>query len=338
MRKMIILVLVFLAVGCAQKGYIGKTSHHWGRDVKRIIWIQVAGLSQNHFSMLKMGVKEINDLLGVEKMPVSGRLWNFNLFTLRPSAQESFWTQLSGQSNIKGKCSDYLIDQNWKKGFEKIDIFENLPPYKNHPLSCKKNLLLGDNVRWWISGKKMKGYNESFHFQRTLPDGPGVYFDESCQNSNECQAKLYDNSREIIKKNLKRVGSQILIIRDFSFQKALKSKKILKARNILAQIDSLLSFVDSKIAGDSEALMLLTSAEVLEVEMPNDGREWEEYEKKGNNVLFHKSNVQSFIMAKGAGAERFSGIMMENEIHARLKWNPRKSERNINDIFSNLFR
>ena len=88
--------------------------HQFGLQPTRIVWIQVAGLDHEHLAMLRFSYPTANDKTALENSMCTGLAWSYNLFTLRPSPQESMLSQITGKKNIVGKCDDFSQKPIWE--------------------------------------------------------------------------------------------------------------------------------------------------------------------------------------------------------------------------------
>ena len=100
-----------------------------------------------------------------------GNMWNFNLFKIRPSARESFLSQITGSQNIKGRCEDYQNTPIWNyfegrgrvsgqlnPGFPKGSLVFSKECHRQNG-DFYKNFIL------WRMDDKLKEMAEPFHFQ-----------------------------------------------------------------------------------------------------------------------------------------------------------------------------
>ena len=125
--RVMVLGVSLILVQCAQIGGLNFKKHSFGLHPDKVIWIQLAGLSLDHLSMLRFSYPSAQDVTSFEKMTCVGQLWGFNLFTLRSDAKSGFLSQLTGSQNIKNQCVDYKKKPIWPSflgsGY-KIGIFE----------------------------------------------------------------------------------------------------------------------------------------------------------------------------------------------------------------------
>ena len=129
---------------------------------------------------------------------------------------------------------------------------------------------------------------------------------------------------------LKVSSKNIIIVRDFNFQNALKKKDISLAKESLQEIDRLINSIsrDKK----SDLLIVVSGAESLPIEFPLQGKEWSDFEKTGKNIIYKNSSLMSPVLARGAMSENFCGIFEESEILKRLIHRPEEKVFNWDSI------
>ena len=124
-----------------------------------------------------------------------------------------------------------------------------------------------------------------------------------------------------------------LIVRDFSFERALAQNKIGKAREILLELDSLhFNIKKVMLNKDKETLVLVTSTAARPIEFPNQGKQWKSYEKAGKNIIYKKPSLISSAWAWGSRAENFCGFYEESQIFSRFS-SPFKGQGLLRRIF-----
>ena len=80
----------------------------------------------------------------------------------------------------------------------------------------------------------------------------------------------------------------------------------------------LYSFFLSEMKDDKEMLVILSGSGPLNLEFPESGKKWFQFEKSGKNVVFRRESLMSPIIATGASSENFCGIYHEAGIFKRL--------------------
>jgi hypothetical protein len=326
---------VFL-LSCARVQTLNMEKHKYSERPRHIVWIQIAGFSEQHLPLLKFNIPEASYKTAFEQSDCLGKMWNYNLYELRPDAGKSFLSQLNGSKNIKGQCEDFEARPVWgileEIGFSTSVLESGLNEEQSLERSIKcpqaggispdKNRLfrMGPDVSTSGDGKK------SFHYQDS-PDSmaqimqPGIYYDKSCQK-NVCFSSLSNNFKALWLQSIKEQNNSLFLIRDFNFQKALRKKDIVFAKESLQEIERILIQVGSLKRDD--VLVLVTGAESMNLEFPKEGKEWAEFERSGKNVIFRNSALMSPVMATGPMSENFCGLFDESEMLKRVIYKPER--------------
>ena len=170
---------------------------------------------------------------------------------------------------------------------------------------------------------------EAFHYQGKGRFRPGrFYYDKSCEGKN-CYSTLLSNISFLYSHFRREGGGHFFLVRDFSYEKALKEKNIPKARKILTELEEVMRYFYAQWPEgkggalrkkDGGTLFLVTSAGPRGVEFPLQGLKWSMFEKQGKNALFRRQALLAPVMASGARAENFCGIFEESEVLRRLLW------------------
>lgn len=335
-KSYLFLIFAFISLSCTKVQTLNLKSHSYSGKPKNIIWFQVAGFQEEHLAMARFSAPQGVGRSNFEDMSCVGKIWNYNLYDLRPSAGSGFLSQMVGSKNIKNSCEDYNMTPMWgyvnqagyKVGVFEVEAKQNSIDIEERCGGNKK--FLGRTTLW----KMEKGSGENlFHYLGSEKFEKGkVYIDKSCQKGN-CFATLFDNLKSIWNRFKKETGQTIFIVRDFSYLKALKERNIPRAREILLELDKSLDFLKKELSREKETLFLVTSSESLNFEMPKKGKEWFQFESRGRHVVFRNTSLLSPIMASGAGAENFCGVYEEFEVVKRIFWSPNKQTWNPLDVF-----
>ena len=319
-------IFVVFALGCASPPTLNLRKKDFNVKSQKVIWFQVPGFSESHLSLLKFSGNSPSHKLSFEQSHCLGKLWRYNLFKLRPSSFEGFMTQMTGRKSAKSDCSDFTKKPFWsylnlknknvgifEKGSEKFSSEKNFTQCSDVSINLQKD------IYYWFSKKKThSGVKNHFHFLEQGSFGKeGAYFDRAC-NSKFCDSTLLGNVKSIFKRWANEKKSYVFIIRDFSYLKAIKEKKILQLRNLLFELEELYSFFLSKMKKDKEMLVVFSGSGSLNLEFPSSGKKWFEFEKSGKNIIYKKESLMSPVMAAGASAENFCGIYREAGIFKRL--------------------
>lgn len=330
-----LIVILLLFTGCSRVQTLNLTPHTYGGKAKNIIWLQIAGLEEEHLAMIRFSSPQ-SAITSFEDVHCSGKSWSYNLYGLRPKASDGFLSQIVGSKNITGSCEDFSRKPMWNflnRSSHKVGIFEveaGAGSLSTSKTCLGKESFLSNTTLWKM---EKGGKEELFHYLGSQKfEKNKVYYDKSCLKGN-CFATLYDNVKSIWSRFKKEQGQSVFIIRDFSFLNALRSKNIPKAREILVELEKTLKFLKEENQRSNETLFLVTAAESLHLELPKKGKEWFEFESKGKKVLFRNTSLLSPVLAKGPGSENFCGIFEEYEILKRVFWETDKKSWNPLDVF-----
>ena len=321
--KMVFSITVIFS--CAQTKRIGLKQHHFNVLPQHIIWFQFPGLASEQLALLRFSLSSAERETNLERSACLGNMWNFNLFKIRPSAQESFLSQITGSKNIKGQCEDYKNTPIWEyfQGGGRISgaiesgvSDEDSLVFSQECLRQSKDFY--NNLTLWRMDDKLKNVAMPFHFQ-ALPklEKGKIYYDKSCRGNN-CESDLSGNVKAIWEQYFSDRRETFFIIRDFNYLKALKRKDIHGARKILERMESLYAYFSRFNKKNYNILLLVTGAETRRFEFPQKGREWAAFEKKGKKIIYRQSSLMSPVYAEGPRAENFCGIFPESELSKRL--------------------
>ncbi|MFN8370837.1 MAG: hypothetical protein U0T83_09475 [Bacteriovoracaceae bacterium] len=332
MFKLHLLLLVFF-LGCAKTGILNFKEFHYAAFPKRVVWIQVPGFLEEHISFQK--VINVNNLAknSFEEANCMGKMWNYNLFKLRPTAFEGSLAQLVGKKNISNTCIDTKQTPIWKflqKSGYKAAILEQVFDKKDSllklqecPLEANEQNFLHNTIFWSMSDPK-SSQSLKFHRQESQNyEDNQVYFDKSCQNGH-CFSDINSNAIYTFKDFARKNPFYVYIIRDFGLSESIKGKKVDQIREKILELDKLFHFFIEKAKEDKELLILLSSTAGMNLEFPTDGKDWINFETKGENLLFKNSSLLNPVFSFGARAENFCGLFEEAELMPRILFNSRK--------------
>ena len=341
--KLIVLSLIScVLISCGTSKTINLRNHSFDRKVSKIVWFQIAGLSEEHLAMLRFADKNANYRTVFESLTCIGKAWNHNLFNLRPSSQNGFLSQITGKNKIKNSCEDYKLKPIWsylREDGYRTGIFETgaseFQKIKNKCID-QDATFMDDTILWLMKGKTEEEDSE-FHYQDKVSfNKPGIYYDKSCQKGT-CFSNVFDNIKSIysrfIEKRKKRY--QLFLVRDFTYEEQIKKNKILKAREILVELEKTISYFYELAKVDDEMLLLITSSAAQSFEYPKKGSKWYHFEKSGKFIKYHGSNLVSPVFAYGARSENFCGMYEEYELFLRALWSPR--DKKLVDYFKDMF-
>lgn len=326
--KIVNLVLVFF-IGCAQMTSLGLKKHQFGVQPSKIIWIQIAGLEEQHLAMMKFTSSTIEQKSEFENFLCLGKMWNFNLYNLRNKSSDGLLSQITGSKNIKKECSDYQQKPIWnyliKSGY-KAAVFENYAD-KNSSLfsaeNCPDKEAFTKDLTAFISSPFVTLGEEKFHATEEIAFKNGEkYNDRSCDKKG-CFTSINENVFSVYKRFAKNKSYFLFNVRDFSFERAIREKKFKKAKRILMDISNLITLLNQEI-NYSDTLMVVSSSSPLVIDFPKEGRDWKQFEEKEKASTLKNDSLFSLALASGARAENFCGIFDESEILSRILSGPKQ--------------
>jgi hypothetical protein len=300
--------------------------HYYSERPSNIIWIQLAGFTDQQIPLLRFENPDANFHTQFETADCLGKIWAYNLYDLRPKAATSFLSQITGSKNMKGTCEDFSRKPVWNylesEGY-KTAILEN---GANAEESLEKYFSCGEVQKNFFKssyfvrmGPESRAGVERFHYQDSPTNLPGLYYDKSCQKG-LCFTSLFNNAKKILE-NVSTPGNRsFYLIRDFSYLKALRIKDLNHAREILQDLDKFIAWI--QLQKSSDTLVVVTGAEGLEVDFPKEGKEWAEFERLGKNLNLRNTTLENSVFAKGPMAENFCGLFDEAEISKRMLYKP----------------
>ena len=341
MKTFLLPLILLFAASCARVQTLNLLPHTYSERPTHIVWIQVAGFSEEHIPLLRFNNTDAANKTNLEEVDCVGKMWNFNLYHLRPEASKSFSSQMTGSKNINGTCADYdtkassvyLQEIGYEVAF--LESGATAEQSLEKSLGCPNNKMVNTiDMRFYRMGPDISPTIRNFHYQ----DSPeqisesmksGMYFDRSCQKGN-CYSTLSNNFKTLWTRLTKDRLKTFFIVRDFNFQKALKNKDLAKAQESLLEIDRILGIlpVDKK----DEILVIVSGAESLPIEFPLEGKEWAAFEKTGKNVIYKNAALMSPVLAKGPMAENFCGIFDESEMLKRTIYKPERKQFNWDSV------
>lgn len=324
MLKLISFLIIFTSIfSCAQITSLNLQKHQFGQIPTKIIWIQVAGLNEEHIAMLKFSKQTSGQKTSFEKFLCVGKAWEYNLFKIRPSAKSSFLSQITGKKNIKNSCEDYTQKPIWSymtpQGY-KVGVFEGQMSKKNSLESaneCKNDKT--DFIKGITLWKMQKGEkkNKLFHVNETRDYKDNIYYDKSCL-SGDCYSTFSQNVIGVYEQFTRKDPNHLFIVRDFDFKRNLDKKDIASVKANLIELEKITQYFQNLTQNSTDVLVLLTSAQTKNVEFPRYGNEWKTFEKTGKLIQNKKSQLISTVFASGARAENFCGIYDQSDILTRI--------------------
>ncbi len=318
MKKVILLICSYYLTSCSHYGSINLQTHEFISAPEKIIWYHIPGLSEEHISLLKFFYKDSSIQTSFEQTTCYGKTWSYNLYDVRPSARESFLSQVVGTKNVKNSCEiysfkpiwSYLSDLNFKTGIlEKSREEDSL----EQALQCGSKSFLDQTVLW----KMTKSSGKQFHYQEKNDFQKGeVYYDKACQ-SGECFNTLLNNIKGLLGTYFSNAANQFLLVKDSSLLESLENKDIKKMRDSLLEAEKVFEYLLDLQKKNPEILVLVTTSRSIPVELPDKGESWKDIARDKNKLIYKKPSVLSPLWASGTRAENFCGIYEEAEILRR---------------------
>lgn len=320
-------LLLLLFMGCAQVTSLNLKKHQFGIQPTKIIWFQVAGLEAEQIAMLRFQ-EPAERRTSFENNTCLGNTWNYNLYNLRNTSYATFLSQLTGKKNIKQECTDatlkpiwsYLATNGYTTGILEISAS---PTQSLVPLSrCPDSSFL-NNVHFWLRQEPPKAA-DTYIYSQNLPIVANKFFYDRTCTGKSCESSITDNFKAIISQLNKSSPKLLFVIRDFSYLEALEQKDLVRARGIIADIERAYGDALNLSSESDDYLILLTTGESKFVDMPDAGKPWYEFEKKGSGVQVKRTKLTNLVFASGARAENFCGIYEDAQVFERILSGPKQ--------------
>ncbi len=326
---MIKLIVLFLIVGCAQVTTLNMKKHQFGVLPTRIIWFQIAGLEEEHIALLRFS--ESGDRrTSFEDNICIGKTWAYNSYELRTSPQAGFISEITGKKNVKNTCEDANLRPIWNylsgNGYN-TGILESgaTPEQSIVSLSqCgEKGLVFLSSLYLWLKRQPTAG-DETYSSSEAITLKPNqLIFDRSC-GAKICTSSLFEDFRAIYSRFSKASHKNLFIVRDFSYLEALEKKDFARAREILSDIEKTYEVANKLTENGSDHLVLLTTASSRYIDLPNQGKDWYEFDKNFKNAEVKKSKLTNLVIANGVRAENFCGMYEDYQIFERILSGPKQ--------------
>lgn len=323
------LLFLLIVSGCAQVTSLNMQPHEFGTLPTKIIWFQIAGLEEEQLAMLRFQYAGERKT-AFEESTCIGKSWNYNLYNLRNPAEASFLSQLTGKKNIKMTCEDTALRPVWSylsgNGYN-TGIFE-IGASKQQSLvslnECgEQGLVFLSSLYFWLRKEPVAGA-QTFHYREAIPLAPNqLTYDRTCDKQG-CFSTITDDFKSLYQAFRKVSGKHLMIVRDFSYLAALEGKDIVKARVILSDLERSVADAMVNIKNSNDYLVLVTSGDSRFVDMPDQGKQWFEFEKKGANPQMKRTKLTNLVMATGSRSENFCGMYEDSQIFERLLSGPKQ--------------
>ncbi|MBY0516735.1 MAG: hypothetical protein K2P81_07500 [Bacteriovoracaceae bacterium] len=325
------LLLVFVLFGCAQVTSLNMSRHQFGRLPTKIIWLQVAGLESEQLAMLRFAYPDARETTAMESSMCTGLAWSYNLYQLRPSANLSMLSQVTGKKDFSNKCEDwnqkpvwnYLANNGYKAGVVEVDARSSESLLQAISCAGATNKYTDGAIVWAMTEKAPPG---SIPYLPSVAQSyaPGsIYWDKTC-NKSECGTSLRPAVASLYSQFSKNSAKHIFVIRDFTLLHALEKKSMTQTREALREIDRTVDMFYELSEDQSDILVLVTGAGSVDIDFPAEGKDWQNFDLKGENALVRKGELLSPVFAKGARSENFCGFYDDSQIFVRLLSGPKQ--------------
>jgi hypothetical protein len=338
--KFKLLIILAISCSCARMATLNKKSHNFSETPNHIIWIQVAGLSEEHLAFTKFNPQNISKKSILEDASCIGKAWSYNLSTLRPKALQGFMSQITGSKNITGGCEDLKQAAIWEF-FAKGGYASALLESDGDKQSSLSNLLACEGAKEYFKDVSLTLMSpmgvvegEFYHFENNQfnPKNGKLYFDKSCQKGN-CFSSLHTNAKHIYKNFLIEKTKTVFIVKDHSFQTALLKQDRAKMIETLENLEDMIRYFMSYHGTSEKSLLLISGTGSRNVEMPEQGPEWGKLLDKKTDLLYKRNSLLTPIWAMGSRAENFCGFYEEDEIFERVFWSSDNTTLDLSRLF-----
>lgn len=323
------LLLLLILMSCAQVTSLNMRKHAFGIVPAKIIWFQVAGLQNEHVAMLRFRQNGERQT-AFEQNICMGDTWAYNLYNIRPTAEASFLSQITGKKNIKSSCEDadlrpvwdYLNSHGYISGV--LEVGANAKQTLTAFNQCgQKGADFLNTLHYWLVADAPAGA-KTFYYSEEIPlKANQQFYDRSCQKGN-CSSAINDNFKGIYDRFERNSHKNLLIIRDFSYLAALEKKDFNRAREILADLERAFSYALTLSRNSSDYLVMLSSGDSRFIDMPDQGKQWFEFEKSGTNAQIKRASLTNLVLASGARAENFCGVYEDADVFERMLSGPKQ--------------
>ncbi len=322
------LPLLFI-LGCAQVTSLNLKKHQFGILPTKIIWFQIAGLEEDQIAMLRFqdnGEKSTS----FEDNACIGKAWSYNLYDIRTKAEANFLAQMTGKKNIKLNCEDaenrpiwsYLATNGYNTGILEIGSTQKQSLVSLNQCG-EKGLVFLSSLYFWLKKEPVPG-SQTYHYTEQIPFNPNqLVYDKTC-GAKSCGSSISEDMNAIYSIFEKLSYKNMFIVRDFSYLAALERKDFVKARDILRDIERAYRIALDTAEKNSDRLILLTTGDSRFVDMPDQGKQWFEFEKNGSNVQTKRAMLTNLVLASGARSENFCGMYENAQIFERILTGPKQ--------------
>lgn len=321
------IVLFFFICTCSKQVLIGNQKVKVEEFPQKVIWLQIAGLSEEHLPIIKFILKDASNKLSFSQFSCFGKAWNYNLYKLEPTPIESMLAQLTGKKNIKNLCFDKSHLPLWNNfsqlGYSSGILRSGLERFsaKQKSLECLDNKEFGrEIIQWQMDKSQSTDKKQIYHVDRPQNFKKGVkYYDLSCQNANNtCYSDVFDNINYLLE-FLKNKKKYFFVVQDFTLYNDSLKNKTNNVYNYLIKLNSILYDLLEKIKGQKKALLLVSSIGPVDIKLPPQGAQWSKLSHL--QIDAYKGKKRQFftpVWAMGASSEKFCGMYDEVDIYHKF--------------------
>ncbi len=323
-----LLILLFVS-GCAQVTSLNMQKHEFGTLPTKIIWFQIAGLEEEQLTMLRFQYSGERKT-AFEESNCIGKSWNYNLYNLRNSAEGSFLSQLTGKKNIKMTCEDadlrpiwsYLSGNGYNTGIMEMGSSKTQSIVSVNECG-EKGLVFLSSLYLWLR-KPGPTDAATFHFNEPAVLKPNqLVYDRTCDLKG-CSSSITENFKTLYQGLSKVSSKHFMLIRDFTYLAALDRKDFVSARIILADLERSLAEALVLSKKSQDYLVLVTTGDSRFVDMPDQGKQWFDFEKNNIKPQIKRTKLTNLVLATGARSENFCGIYDDSQIFERILSGPKQ--------------
>jgi hypothetical protein len=325
------LMTLLLLCGCAQVTSLNLRRHQFGMQPTKIIWFQIAGLDAEHLALVRFGLPTVDNKTELENSLCLGRAWSFNLQKLRPSAGESFVSQVTGKKDVAGTCEDwglkpiwnYLSPFGYKNGIVEVGASPKESWGSGSACGDSWREFLGKSTLWMMGAAGTQDSIPYLPSEAQAYDQGKVYWDRSC-NALGCGTSLSSVLASLYPSFAKSSQRHVFIVRDFTFAAALATKKVSQAREILRELDKSIGVFMRATSNSDDILVLVSGGAAIDLDFPAEGTQWQQFERSDKNIYPRQGELSVPVFAHGARAENFCGLYEESQIFERILSSPKQ--------------
>lgn len=296
----LIYFLVLLS-SCTKVPTINLKQHTFNKAPDNIVLVQVANLEAQSIVNLKHSQISADSKIFSEKYICSGQMWRINHTQMKPSLEDSLFTQLTGFPRSESGCDKYNEEKLfWEKligfGFGAILYERGQSNLVATGKTCNDSIF--KNTMVFNSSSKSKMFEaiqtESFHPEKAKSYQNGkIYLDESCF-SGECFSREIESFNHVWN-SINNYPRKIMVYRNFELQKGSSNKERIN------DLNKFLTYLVTEFSQKNpNTLVLITSTSEL--------------------------SDRSQVWSNGPLAENFCGEFSELGFYNRIFWRSEDSK------------